>query len=84
MRASVPRSNRRRTSTACVTASLAGHGRRAADRGRAQPRARRYPHGRETLGHLSASYVADAIRAAAPRFGAMPGDDKVKRIAVRT
>jgi integrase len=35
-------------------------------------------------GHLSASYVADAIRAAAPRFGAMLEDDKVKRIAVRT
>ncbi len=32
-------------------------------------------------GHLSKSYVADAIRAAAPRFGAVPGDDRVKPIA---
>ncbi len=31
-------------------------------------------------GHLSASYVADAIRAAAPRFGAIAEDNKVAAI----
>jgi integrase len=32
-------------------------------------------------GHLSASYVADEIRRAAPRFGAVPDDDLVAAIA---
>jgi integrase len=32
-------------------------------------------------GHLSPSYVADAIRAAAPRFGSLPEDSKVAAIA---
>ena len=35
--------------------------------------------GREALGHLAASYVADAIRAGAPRFGI--GKSKVRRMA---
>ena len=32
-------------------------------------------------GHLSASYVADEIRRAAPRFGAVADDDRVAAIA---
>lgn len=34
-------------------------------------------------GHMAESYIADAIRAAAPRFGAVPGDEKIAAIADR-
>ncbi len=49
-------------------ASLRGHGRNAADRGRPQPRACLTKMVEKHYGHLAQSYVVDQVRKFAPRF----------------
>ena len=52
-----------------------GHGGRAASGGRQEPWPRRYRMVEKHYGHLAPSYIADAIRAGAPRFGDTPRYD---------